>query len=138
MTPEEEISSFRIHKPLRGFALSRQDLRNLSKLLEDFASEAATLEVADFTKSEGEAQEKLEVDKQFVRSLFSAHVRIEVASGAMFSQKGGGIFDRPDMPQQVTGVEFDTGNQFSRVTRHCQHLRTKPSISFCAPSALSC
>lgn len=115
---KETTSSLRMYKPLRGFKLSRQDLTTLNELLQQLASEAATLETADYTKSEEETKEKFEADKKLVHNLFNVHVRIETESGAVFSQSGGSIFQRPDMPQKVTAVEFNTGYLFRERATH--------------------
>lgn len=61
---DETTPSLRMYKPLRGFKLSRQDLITLNELLQQLAREAATLETADYTKSEEETEEKFKADKK--------------------------------------------------------------------------
>jgi len=112
MSSEITTSSLRMFKPLRGYRLSLQDSRDLNELLKELSSEAGELEIVDYVKGVDETQEKFESDKQFARSLFNIYVRIEAASGAIFSQSEGSIFHRPDMPRQVTGMEFDTNYAF--------------------------
>lgn len=112
MTIKEATPSLRMYKPLRGYKFSRQDLKDLNVLLKELAKEAGNLEVSVYTKTIDQTLEEFEADKKLIKDLFDIHVQVEIATGAVLSQRGEAIFDRPDMPRAITGVEFDTAYIF--------------------------
>lgn len=101
--------SLRKSKPLRGCALSREDLLQLYQLLQSLVDEAGDLEVLDYQVGEGQTDVQLQETKDLVKDMFKVFVRIETEKGATTSQASEDVFTKPDMPVKVSRIEFDGG-----------------------------
>lgn len=112
--------SLRRYTPLRGFAVSRDDLLKLYRLLQQLADEAGEKEVATFTLGEGQTQKNLQKSIDAAKSLFKVVVKIETEKQDILSQSSEEIFKNPDFPENISRIEFDTGSAFS------DHVKLEP------------
>jgi len=101
--------SLRRFTPLRGYAVSKDDLNKLYRLLQDLADEAGEMEVATFTLMENQTEEQLQQQIENGKKLFRVFVQIETEKKDVWSQSSEKIFSSTDFPENISRVEFDTG-----------------------------
>lgn len=105
-------TSLRKASELRGYAFSKEDLISLYELLQGQADDAATLQTAKWVRQEDQSPEDFESNVLAARALFRVFVRIETRNGETTSQGSDEVLRVPDLPRDVTRVEYDSGFLF--------------------------
>lgn len=117
MTETYPISpSLRKSKNLRGYAFTVDDLKRLYDLLQEIASEAASNETLDWSRTEDQTASKFQESINNAHSLFRVFVRIETGDGETISQGSHNVLLEPDLPKDISAIEFDSGQIFRERT----------------------